>query len=206
MSERLRKGQIQRWSGCLAGLVALTVSFCAVAVLPMQPPQTDGAPTPLPAVDPAPKKPTDTAVLDWEALLPANERTGVNTSPPPAVHDYLGEAGMAALQSGSSEVNPALNLMRVKVPGFVVPLEFSKDGMVREFFLVPYVGACIHVPPPPPNQIVFVELAVAMRLPSVYDAVWITGTLRTQIKNSQLGTAAYTLEATKVEKYDFEPR
>ncbi|HWM70383.1 MAG TPA: DUF3299 domain-containing protein [Steroidobacteraceae bacterium] len=48
--------------------------------------------------------------------------------------------------------------------------------------------------------------AVAMRLPSVYDAVWITGTLRTQIKNSQLGTAAYTLDATKVEKYDFEPR
>jgi hypothetical protein len=206
MSERLRKGQIQRWSGCLAGFVALTVSFCAGAVLPMQPPQTDAAPTPLPAVDPAPKKPTDTAVLDWEALLPAIERTGVNPSPPPAIHDYLGEAGMAALQSGSSEVNPALNLMRVKVPGFVVPLEFYKDGMVREFFLVPYVGACIHVPPPPPNQIVFVELAVAMRLPSVYDAVWITGTLRTQVKNSQLGTAAYTLEATKVENYDFEPR
>lgn len=200
MSERLRK------SGYLAGLVALTVSFCAVAVLPMQPPQNDAAPTPLAAVDPAPKKPTDAAVLDWEALLPANERTGVNPSPPPAIHDYLGEAGMAALQSGSSEVNPALNLMRVKVPGFVVPLEFSKDGMVREFFLVPYVGACIHVPPPPPNQIVFVELAVAMRLPSVYDAVWITGTLRTQIKSSQLGTAAYTLEATKVENYDFEPR
>jgi uncharacterized protein len=206
MSERSRKGQIQRWWGCLAGFVALMESFCAVAVLPMQPPQTDTAPTPLPAVDPAPKKPTDAAVLDWEALLPANERTGVNPSPPPAIHDYLGEAGMAALQSGSSAVNSALNLMRVKVPGFVVPLEFSKDGMVREFFLVPYVGACIHVPPPPPNQIVFVELAVAMRLPSVYDAVWITGTLRTQIKNSQLGTAAYTLEATKVENYDFEPR
>jgi hypothetical protein len=61
------------------------------------------------------------------------------------------------------------------------------------------------IPPPPPNQIVFVELPAAMRLPSVYDAVWITGTLRTQIKNSQLGTAANTLEATKVENYDFEP-
>jgi hypothetical protein len=182
------------------------VSLSTMALPPMQPPQTDAAPTPLSAVDPAPKKPGDVTILDWEALLPANERTGVSASPPPAIHDYLGEAGMAALQSGSSEINPALNLMRVKVPGFVVPLEFSKDGLVREFFLVPYIGACIHVPPPPPNQIVFVELAVAMRLPSVYDAVWITGTLRTQIKNSQLGTAAYTLEATKVENYDFEPR
>jgi uncharacterized protein len=204
MRELFRNRQIHRWSGCIAGCGALIMSFCAVAVLPMQPPQTAAAPMPLAADDPSPKKAGDTAILDWESLLPANERNGMDSGPPPAIHDYLGEAGMAALQSGSSEVNPALNLMRVKVTGFVVPLEFAKDGMVREFFLVPYVGACIHVPPPPPNQIVFVKLNEAIRLPSVYEAVWITGTLRTQVKNSPLGTAAYTLEGTKVENYEFE--
>jgi uncharacterized protein len=206
MSEQMRKTQLQRRPGCLAAILTLGICLRAVAGVPVQPPQTTAAPAPLPAVDATPQKPGDAAMLDWESLLPVGERTGANTGPPPAIHDYLGEDGMAALQSGSSEVNTALNMMRVKVPGYVVPLEYSKDGMMRQFFLVPYVGACIHVPPPPPNQIVFVELAEAMRLPSVYDAVWITGTLHTQVKNSQLGSAAYTLEATKVEKYDFEPR
>ncbi|MEA3182314.1 MAG: uncharacterized protein QOI59_5837 [Gammaproteobacteria bacterium] len=206
MSERLRRTQVQRWSGYLAGFLALGVCLRAVAGVPVQPPQTVAAPAPFPAVDATPKKSGDPAILDWGSLLPAGERTGASSGPPPAIHDYLGEDGMAAPQSGSSEANAALNSMQVKVPGFVVPLEYSRDGMVREFFLVPYIGACIHVPPPPPNQIVFVELAQAMRLPSVYDAVWVTGTLRTQMKNSRLGSAAYTLEATKVEKYDFEPR
>ena len=37
------------------------------------------------------------------------------------------------------------------------PLEEDSEGPVLEFFLVPYVGACIQVPPPPPNQIVYVK-------------------------------------------------
>jgi hypothetical protein len=113
---------------------------------------------------------------------------------------------MAATQSGSSQVNSALNLRVVKMPGFVVPLELTSDGKVRELFLVPYVGACIHVPPPPPNQIVYVKLNQAIPLPSLYDAVWVIGTLRTQLKNARLGVAAYTLEATRVEPYEFEAR
>jgi hypothetical protein len=95
-------------------------------------------------------------MLDWEALLPPTERNQA-AEPPAPVHDYLGEGGMAALQAGSSKTNSKLNQLRVKIPGFIVPLDNRPDGRVQEFFLVPYFGACIHVPPPPPNQIVYVK-------------------------------------------------
>jgi hypothetical protein len=119
------------------------------------------------------------------------------------VHDYLGEGSLAALQTGSVAVNAELNGARVSVPGYVVPLEMSADGSVRELFLVPYFGACIHVPPPPPNQIVYVRLRMGVSLKSIEDAVWITGTLHTASKQSVLGSAAYSLDGEKLEPYQY---
>jgi hypothetical protein len=139
--------------------------------------------------------------LTWETLLPAAERDNFNPAPPPPVHDYLGEGSMAALQTGSYEINPELNGLRVKVPGFVVPLERGKDGLIDEFFLVPYFGACIHVPPPPPNQIVYVKMRTGAGLRSIEDAQWVTGRLHAAIKKSDLGTAAYTLDGETMEPY-----
>lgn len=65
---------------------------------------------------------------------------------------------------------------RVSLPGFVVPLEY--DGAdVREFFLVPYVGACVHVPPPPPNQLVYVRTGPGFQVEGLFEAVRVTGLL-----------------------------
>lgn len=144
--------------------------------------------------------------IDWEALLPAAERGNYNPSPPPPVHDYLGEGSMAALQTGSYTPNSALNGTRVRIPGFVVPLERGKDGLIDELFLVPYFGACIHVPPPPPNQIVYVKMRSGAGLKSIEDAQWVTGTLHTAVKTSELGTAAYTLDGESMEPYQYSGR
>src|SRR5690242_78514 len=139
--------------------------------------------------------------IDWATLLPASERDNYNPQPPPPVHDYLGEGSMAALQTGSYAANPELNGVRVRLPGFVVPLERGKDGLIDEFFLVPYFGACIHVPPPPPNQIVYVKMRAGAGLRSIEDAQWVTGTLRVDVKTSALGAASYTLDGEKMEPY-----
>jgi hypothetical protein len=140
-------------------------------------------------------------MIDWDALLPDRERANFNSEPPAAVHDYLGERGAAARQTGSVAVNQKLSETKVKIPGFVVPLVVNDNGVVSEFFLVPYFGACIHVPPPPPNQIVYVKLASGVRLGSPEDAYWVTGTLHTQINGTSLAKAAYTLDASKLELY-----
>jgi hypothetical protein len=147
-----------------------------------------------------PGAPTTFRMLDWDALLPPSQH-GASTESPSPVHDYLGEGGMAALQSGSSQTNPQLDKSSVKIPGFIVPLDNLANNMVREFFLVPYFGACIHVPPPPPNQIVYVKAPMPIKVNSIYDAVWVSGTLRTQGKTSQMGDSAYSIEAVKVEPY-----
>jgi hypothetical protein len=155
-----------------------------------------------PAAGASPAKPAAVRQIEWDELLPANERDNFNTQGAAPIHDYLG-GGPAALQSGSFSVNTALNGTAVKIPGFVVPLDVGADGSVKEFFLVPYFGACIHVPPPPPNQIVYVKLEKGVKVDSLYDALWVIGRLRTESKNSRLGAAAYTLDGDKIEPYKY---
>ena len=93
------------------------------------------------------------------------------------------------------------NGKRVRIPGFVVPLE-DKQNTVSEFLLVPYVGACIHTPPPPPNQIVQVRTAdlKAVGL-SVADPVWVVGELRISPVKSQYGDVSFQMRALLVEPY-----
>jgi hypothetical protein len=149
------------------------------------------------------EKKSEPRQVDWDALLPPDERNRLDGPPARPKHDYLGESGPAADQQGSMSVNPELKGAYVKVPGFIVPLDFSRDGLAREFFLVPYFGACVHVPPPPPNQVVYVKMAQPIKLGSMYDAFWVTGTMRTETKASSLGWAAYTLDATGIEQYKY---
>jgi hypothetical protein len=174
----------------------------AVAVPPTEPKPPARSRSALP---PPSSTPAAGAVqpLDWDALLPPDKRDHFNDEPPAPIHDYLGEKGMAAMQSGSSEVNHKLDKANVKIPGFVVPLDILPTGMVREFFLVPYFGACIHVPPPPPNQIVYVKLATPVKVGSMSDAVWITGVLHIESKMSRFGAAAYTLDGMTIEPYKY---
>jgi hypothetical protein len=150
-------------------------------------------------------KPGSAAVLelDWDELLPKDARSRFAAGPPPPVHDYLGEGGLAAQQVMDFSVNKELDGQNVKLPGFIVPLDIGKDGLVAEFFLVPYFGACIHVPPPPPNQIVYVRMNKGIALDSIYEAYWITGRMKLQNKTTRIGAAAYHLAGDKVEIYKY---
>ena len=161
---------------------------------------------PVPAAKPAAKpdaKPGAPRELDWDELLPKDARAKFAGGPPPPVHDTLGEGGLAAQQVMDFSVNKDLDGAEVKIPGFIVPLDVGKDGLVSEFFLVPYFGACIHVPPPPPNQIVYVRMAKGIALDSIYEAYWISGRMKVVSKSTRLGASAYQLAATNVEIYKY---
>ncbi len=88
----------------------------------------------------------------------------------------------------------------IRLPGFVVPLDMSRDAR-KEFLLVPYFGACIHTPPPPANQIVFVRLPAARSGLRSMDAVWVEGVLREQRDTTDMGISGYALDASRVEPY-----
>lgn len=101
----------------------------------------------------------------------------------------------------NAPVVEALDGRTIRLPGFVVPLDFEAEK-IREFLLVPYFGACIHVPPPPANQIVFVKSEEGVEIERLYDAVIIQGRMETAAVSSELAQAGYTLHATAVEPYD----
>ena len=138
-------------------------------------------------------------VLDWASLLPENEKNAA--APPPNQVDH--EGGDEMEQTGSSEVVPELDGQYVRLPGFMLPLEYGEGGVVTNFLLVPYFGACIHVPPPPPNQIVYVDtMGDPVKSKGMWDPIWIVGTLRTKANMNGLGDTAYTMELDRVEAYE----
>jgi hypothetical protein len=92
----------------------------------------------------------------------------------------------------------ALDGQRVKIGGYVVPLDFDATK-VKEFLLVPFVGACIHVPPPPPNQIVYVKSETGFDVKGSFDPVWVTGKMQTKAAFTGLAETGYSLEADTVE-------
>lgn len=119
---------------------------------------------------------------------------------------YAGIAEGSALdfmpQLGTFNVVEELDGARVRIPGYVLPFEYSASGDVTEFLLVPYFGACIHTPPPPPNQIVYVTAETPAPLGNQWEAIWAIGVLRAKNHMNDLGDAAYTLEIEAWETYE----
>jgi hypothetical protein len=144
----------------------------------------------------------ESAAEQFAAAAPSPLRTGLHSAlqdTPPI--DWRVLAGLDYLTGKATDTLKALNGKRVRVPGFVVPLDdFMEDG--AEFLLVPYYGACVHTPPPPPNQIIFVQMEnkKAVKL-ALFDAIWMHGTLKIATVESPYGTVGFTIDGQKMEPY-----
>ena len=107
-----------------------------------------------------------------------------------------------------NQVNSSLNGKDVKIAGYLLPLEFSEKAE-KDFLLVPYVGACVHVPPPPANQLVLIRLAKGMQVKDLYTPVWISGQMKTKMSSKALNLAdgsrdvsvGYHIDAANAEIY-----
>lgn len=102
----------------------------------------------------------------------------------------------------STDVVPDYDGKAIRLPGFIVPLAYNSDREVTEFFLVPFFGACIHYPPPPPNQIIHASYPDGFELTSIYDPFWLSGTLSVAITSNEVATAAYSITVDKLEIYE----
>ncbi|RUO36221.1 DUF3299 domain-containing protein [Aliidiomarina shirensis] len=138
----------------------------------------------------------DVRELKWNELKPSDWEA-------PAVRDpifYEQNPDLQVQTELDAPVVPELDGQKIKIPGYVVQLE-GDDRKITEFLLVPYFGACIHVPPPPPNQIIHVTFPEGVPYPVTYDAVWVTGTLTVEHKDSELALVGYQMEADAVVSY-----
>lgn len=146
--------------------------------------------------------------LTWSELVPPD------APPQPAqqmpMHDLTqladalaAESGPAARQqSPAAPVVKALDGRQIRLPGYIVPLDVTEEGRVTEFLFVPYFGACIHVPPPPSNQIVHVTSELGVLMDALYQPFWIEGPLRTEQVSSELAEAGYRMAAEKIYPYE----
>jgi len=148
--------------------------------------------------------------LKWEDLIPPDssktlyEKVRDKSLLSPGNTDPFSSTVMKVARKISDKppVVQSLNGRRVHMAGMVVPLEGDGQKM-SEFLMVAYFGACIHVPPPPSNQIVYVTTGdKKVDEPPLFGSVWVTGTLNTEYSNNDVGDAGYTLHAEKVEAYE----
>ena len=153
----------------------------------------------------------DVLAIDWVDLMSQKDLDAILDAPSFS-HDQYGweeqlqddpesEAYMSALQS--FDVNPDLVDKRIMLPGFIVPIVYNEDRKVTEFFLVPFFGACLHLPPPPPNQIIYVTYESGVELESLYDAHVVHGLLTTETIRTDIADSAYRMQADGVSLYNF---
>ncbi|WP_296044711.1 DUF3299 domain-containing protein [uncultured Alteromonas sp.] len=90
----------------------------------------------------------------------------------------------------------------IRIPGYIVPLAQNEQRRVTSFFVVPYFGACLHMPPPPPNQILFVNYPQGIELQNLQQPFWFEGKLNIEISKHDLGTSAYTLHVNNYQLYE----
>lgn len=116
---------------------------------------------------------------------------------------------MATIKANNSALVQDLNGKNVRIPGYVLPTEFSGDKVV-EFLLVPYVGACVHTPTPPANQMVHVKVDGGFTSEGLFEPVWVTGLINTAMSTQSIsfadgGTeveAGYQIKASDIAPYE----
>ena len=139
----------------------------------------------------------DVIDLEWDDLLPEGQ-----TVLPPELQNLIDHDGPAysGRQPVSSGVRSDWNGQIVRLPGFIVPID-TVGTAVTAFILVPFVGACIHVPPPPANQLVFVTTPEPYESKGLYEPVNVTGMFGVSSVSTHLAQIGYAISAEKIEPF-----
>ena len=133
----------------------------------------------------------------WEDLIPEGH-VQIDTQ---AQANHEGSEQNWVQPDLDAPVVKALDGQSVSLPGFVVPLEGDSE-LITEFLLVPYFGACIHMPPPPPNQLVHVTIKGGVPIDSLYDAIVVTGIIKTQTWSGEIAQVGYQMQAVGVAPFE----
>ncbi|WGW03220.1 DUF3299 domain-containing protein [Tropicibacter oceani] len=138
--------------------------------------------------------------ITWDDLIPLGVPYGEIIGP--GQIDEANDTWNPEYDANGKMVDTSLDGMAVKLPGYIIPFDTTAEG-VTSFMLVPYVGACIHTPPPPPNQLVFVTTATPWPSESMWEAIWVSGRISAKAMSTQIGDVGYQITADKIEAYEW---
>lgn len=156
--------------------------------------------------------------IEWQDLMPKEDLDAL-MNPPEYLDDIADGSEEDALpdQFSTAAENPddpyqkalvstrviaEFNNRKIRLPGFIVPLDFDDHQVITSFLLVPFFGACIHLPPPPPNQIIFATYEPGLSLDDLSDAFFVEGTIFTELKEGEIATSAYSMTIDRILPYE----
>ncbi len=162
---------------------------------------------------------TEYRLIEWVELMPQDDLDALLNPPESVLNIADGSAQdsldqMGALQTEdeaatryfsalkSSRVVAEFDGETVKIPGFIVPLESNEEQKVTEFFIVPYFGACLHLPPPPPNQMVYAQVKEGIAVEELEAPFWFEGKVSIEQTDNAIGSAAYALSVANHYPYE----
>jgi len=158
-------------------------------------------------------------LLDWDALIP-DDNKGV-VLPVPENSPIIGALRkedyedlskdefdesveffneQRSYQASGSSIRIDLNGKTVRIAGYITPVEIDGENVIS-FLLVPYLGACIHVPAPPSNQIIYISGVKKLKLDEIYDPVWVTGSLEAKPLTTIYAEAGYRIANAEIKPY-----
>ena len=157
--------------------------------------------------------------IEWIQLMPKDDLHALLNPPDFLVNiqDGSKQDSMASLSEVAEEneavrrFEQALTSVRViesfdkkavKIPGFMVPLRSDEQQRVTEFFIVPYFGACLHMPPPPPNQMIYGKVTEGFKLSQLTEPFWFEGVIHIETTNNLTGTSTYTMVLDNIQVFE----
>ncbi|MDD7806031.1 MAG: DUF3299 domain-containing protein [Endozoicomonas sp. (ex Botrylloides leachii)] len=185
---------IRRWAkNANRWLFAACALAFSAQILATQAPSKQAIHSPLPS-QPVAKE------ISWDELMPPLDQTVVKRYQAGEMKEdeiaaYLDKLGLTVVTTVDNTYG--------KIPGYLVPLNMNKDQIATELLLVPTMGACIHVPPPPPNQIVYIAYPKGIKVTeTAYTPYWVVGTLKVEKKGSKYSDTLYTMSVQKIIEYE----
>jgi uncharacterized protein len=146
----------------------------------------------------APVSAQDFPEIDWLELMPEDEIKMLEEMQ--GMIDHSGDA--PAMEFNSTRTVPEVDGRNGKIVGYIVPLSVNETNEILEFFLVPYFGACIHVPPPPPNQLIHVKADKPIPMVNIWDPYWVEGSVRIRPIENSMAKASYSMDPVRVVPYE----
>ena len=155
--------------------------------------------------------------LEWTDLMPASDLETLLNPP-----DYMNEVPEGSIEDKptsmlksiitepadsyqqaliSTEVRSELDGSNIRLAGYLVPLDFNDKQRATTFFAVPFFGACLHYPPPPPNQIILVHSDQGVNIDDLHTPYWLSGELHTGVEENDMATSAYSMTLQSHELY-----
>ncbi len=138
--------------------------------------------------------------ITWEDLIPPGVPYGEIIGE--GEIDTVNDRWLPEFDENATKLNMALHGAYIRMPGYVLPLDISTSG-VTSFIMVPYVGACVHTPPPPANQLVFVDSKTPWPSDRMWDPVWVTGRMRHELQSTSIADIGYAMTADHIEVYEW---